>query len=190
MLHVRSNYFVEQFSYLVVSKGMVLLSGHEVMQSSSIRTMAISLSAEMAPAATVIVFDVLKREGRIIADSLTFPVDAISKDKFTVQLNNRKDKTGDNIEVAIYGPPGTYVALSGLERALYEMHAGTQLSYSEVIEKMNTFIPMNGTLKHETLSHSGDVSLFANFPSTSYGLDANRTFAVSTLVDETHQYDN
>ncbi|OQR76238.1 C3 and PZP alpha-2-macroglobulin domain-containing protein 8-like [Tropilaelaps mercedesae] len=182
IFHVRANYFVEQFSYLVVSKGMVLLTGQEVMQSSSIRTMAISLSAEMAPSATVIVFDVLKREGRIVADSLTFSVDAISKDKFTVQLNNRKDKTGDNIEVTIYGPPGTYVALSGLERLLYEMHAGTQLSYSEVVEKMNSFIPTNGTLKHETMSHKGDVSTFVNFPSSSYGLDANRTFAYAGLL--------
>lgn len=158
---------------------MVFLTGQEVMQSSSIRTMAVSLSAEMAPSATIVVFDVLKREGRIIADSLTFSVDAISKDKFTVQLNNRKDKTGDNVEIAVYGSPGAYVALSGLERTLYEMHAGTQLSYSEVIEKMNSFIPTNGTLKHETMSHMGDVSTYVNFPSSSYGLDANRTFAVS-----------
>ncbi|XP_022694685.1 CD109 antigen-like [Varroa jacobsoni] len=182
IFHVRANYFIDQFSYIVVSKGMVFLTGQEVMQSSSIRTMAVSLSAEMAPSATIVVFDVLKREGRIIADSLTFSVDAISKDKFTVQLNNRKDKTGDNVEIAVYGSPGAYVALSGLERTLYEMHAGTQLSYSEVIEKMNSFIPTNGTLKHETMSHMGDVSTYVNFPSSSYGLDANRTFAYAGLV--------
>lgn len=47
-------------------------------------------------------------------------------------LNNRKDKTGDTIEVAIYGEPGTYVAISAVDRTLYNMQAGTEISYSEV----------------------------------------------------------
>ncbi|KAG0416492.1 hypothetical protein HPB47_006391 [Ixodes persulcatus] len=52
---------------------------------------------------------------------------------FNMTLNNRKDKTGDTIEVAIYGDPGTYVALSAVDRTLYNMQAGTEISYSEVL---------------------------------------------------------
>ncbi|EEC09566.1 hypothetical protein IscW_ISCW007141 [Ixodes scapularis] len=130
IFHVRSNYYVECFSYIVISKGIILLSGQEKM-TSSIKTFAVTLSPEMAPTSTVIIYD-LAHGNEIVADSLTFPVDGISRDKFNMTLNNRKDKTGDTIEVAIYGDPGTYVALSAVDRTLYNMQAGTEISYSEI----------------------------------------------------------
>ncbi|KDQ65263.1 Murinoglobulin-1 [Zootermopsis nevadensis] len=67
------------FHFIIMSKGIILLSGEEKMQST-IRTFAITLSAEMAPVATVLVYQV-GRYGDIVADSLTFPVNGISRNK-------------------------------------------------------------------------------------------------------------
>lgn len=47
-------------------------------------------------------------------------------------INNRKARTGERVEVAIYGEPGAYVGLSGIDRAFYSMQAGNELSYSKV----------------------------------------------------------
>lgn len=77
VLHVQSNYYMEQFHYVIMSKGMILLTGQENMQVS-VRTFAIPLSAEMAPAATVLVYHV-GHYGQVTADSLTFPVNGISR---------------------------------------------------------------------------------------------------------------
>lgn len=66
----------------------------------------------MAPAATIVVWHVGSR-GKVLADSLTFPVNGISRNNFTVFINNRKARTGRKVEVAIYGEPGAYVGLSG-----------------------------------------------------------------------------
>ncbi len=52
--------------------------------------------------------------------------------QFTVFINNRKARTGERVEVAIYGEPGAYVGLSGIDRAFYSMQAGNELSYSKV----------------------------------------------------------
>jgi hypothetical protein len=68
---------MEVFNYIVMSKGIILLNGEEKMQTT-IRTFAVTLSAEMAPVATVVVFHV-GRYGDIVADSLTFPVNGISR---------------------------------------------------------------------------------------------------------------
>jgi hypothetical protein len=68
---------MEVFNFIVMSKGIILLNGEEKMQST-IRTFAVSLSAEMAPVATVLVYHV-GRYGDIVADSLTFPVNGISR---------------------------------------------------------------------------------------------------------------
>lgn len=68
---------MDRFSYLIMSKGLILLSGSEVMDAS-IRTFAISVSPEMAPAATIVVYHVSKYT-EVVADSLTYPVNGISR---------------------------------------------------------------------------------------------------------------
>lgn len=47
-------------------------------------------------------------------------------------INNRKARTGEKVEVAIYGEPGAYVGLSGIDRAFYTMQAGNELTYAKV----------------------------------------------------------
>lgn len=68
---------METFNYVVMAKGLILLTGQENMQNT-IRTFAVSLSADMAPAATIVVYNV-ERLGEVVADSLTFPVNGISR---------------------------------------------------------------------------------------------------------------
>lgn len=79
IFHIRSNYFIDKFSYLIISKGIILLTGDQDM-GDYVSTMAIALSAEMAPMATIVVWHVGKY-GDLQVDSLTFPVNGISRNK-------------------------------------------------------------------------------------------------------------
>ncbi|KAF6215686.1 hypothetical protein GE061_000017, partial [Apolygus lucorum] len=181
IFHVQSNFYMESFDYLVMSKGIVLHSSQEIM-TNNIRTFAVTLSAEMAPAATVLVYT-LARHGDIVADSLTFPVNGISRNNFTVFINNKKARTGKKVEVAIYGEPGAYVGLSGIDKAFYTMQAGNELTYAKVLQKMATFDEQtNGTYAQIWQSHEGDPDELVYFPSSTYGIDANRTFEYAGLV--------
>ncbi|XP_022908255.2 CD109 antigen [Onthophagus taurus] len=181
IFHVRSNFYIDKYSYLVISKGTILITGDEVMQDF-VNTIAITLSAEMAPVATVVVWYV-GRYGDVVADSLTFPVNGISRNKFQVFINNKKARTGHKVEVAIFGEPGAYVGLSGIDNAFYTMQAGNELSYAKVISKMSTFDEQtNGTHKYTWLSHQGNPDEIINFPSSTFGIDANRTFEYIGLV--------
>jgi hypothetical protein len=184
IFHVRANYYVKLFSYVIISKGMILITGREEM-TSSIKTFAVSLSPEMAPTSTILIYDIA-RGGEVITDSLTFPVDGISRNNFTVTLNNRKDKTGDTIEVVVLGQPGTYVGLSALDKDLYSLQVGNQINYADVLKKMSTFDQSanssNGTLTHLWLSREGRVDRFLHFPSPTYGIDANKTFEVRFII--------
>ncbi|XP_054709212.1 CD109 antigen-like [Uloborus diversus] len=181
IFHVRADYYVKQFSYLIISKSIILLSGVEEMPAS-IKTFAVSLSPEMAPTATVVVYDIA-REGEVVADSLTFPVDGISRNNFSVVLNNKKDKTGETIEVIVKGQPGTYVGLSAVDHVLHNMRTGNDLSHAEVLEKMNAFDEkMNGTLSYSWKSRGGNSNQFVNYPSSSYGMDASKIFKFAGLI--------
>lgn len=84
MFHVQSNYYLESFDYILLSKGLILVTGHEVTHASTIRTFAVTLSAEMAPAATILVYHVGKF-GDVVADSLTFPVNGISRNNVSLK---------------------------------------------------------------------------------------------------------
>lgn len=53
--------------------------------SSSIKTFAVSLSPEMAPTSTVVIYSVA-REGEVVVDSLTFPVNGISKNNVNIYI--------------------------------------------------------------------------------------------------------
>ncbi|KAG8180373.1 hypothetical protein JTE90_025423 [Oedothorax gibbosus] len=181
IFHVRADYYVEQFSYLVMSKGMILFSGVEEMPAS-IKTFAVPLSSEMAPTASIVVYDIA-REGEVVADSLTFPVDGISRNNFSVTLNNKKDKTGDTIEVIVNGHPGTYIGLSAVDHVLHKMRTGSDMSPTEVLEKMNTFNEEgNGTLCFSWKSREGSSNQFVHYPSSTYGLDAEKIFEFAGLV--------
>lgn len=184
IFHVRSNYHVKLFNYVVISKGIILVTGREEM-TAMIKTFSFVVSSEMAPTATIVVYDIVPG-GQVIADSLNFPVDGISRNNFTVLLNNRKDKTGDTIEVAVYGEPGTYVGLSAIDKDLFNIQSENQLSYSHVQQKMMSFdtnmYMHNMTLGHEWYERFGILNRFLHYPSSTMGADANRTFEYAGLV--------
>ncbi|XP_066601822.1 CD109 antigen [Prorops nasuta] len=178
---VQTNYYIDTFNYIIMSKGIILLNGEDTMQHN-VKTFAIPLSSEMAPVATVIVYHI-GRYGDVTADSLTFPVNGISRNNFTVFINNKKARTGENVEIAIYGEPGAYVGLSGIDRSFYTMQAGNELTYAYVISKMSYFgEDTNGTHSHAWLHHDGDPDDLVYYPSSTFGVDANRTFEYIGLV--------
>lgn len=63
------------------------------------------------------------------------------------------------------------------------MQAGNELTYAKVITKMASFDEAtNGTHKHTWHFHQGRPDELVYFPSSTYGIDANRTFEYAGLV--------
>lgn len=181
VFHVQTNFHIDTFNYIIIAKGIILLTGEDNMQHS-VTTFAIPLSPEMAPVATAVVYYV-GRYGEVVADSLTFPVNGISRNNFTVFINNKKARTGERVEVAIYGEPGAYVALSGIDRSFYTMQAGNEVTYANVITKMAHFgEETNGTHMYTWQYHDGDPDEIVYYPSSTFGIDVNRTFEYIGLV--------
>jgi CD109 antigen len=181
VFHIESNFFMETFQYMVMSKGIILTNGVEAFKDG-VRTMSVTLSAEMAPVATMVVWNI-GAFGQIVADTVTFPVNGISRNNFTVFINNRKHRTGEKVEVAIYGEPGSYVGVSGIDNAFYTMQAGNELTYANIISQMSAFDEeTNGTFAHRWYSHQGNPDELVYYPSSTFGIDANRTFEYVGLL--------
>lgn len=54
-------------------------------------------------------------------------------------INNKKARTGHEVEVAIYGEPGAYVGLAGIDTAFFTMQAGNDLTYATVSNSVFIF---------------------------------------------------
>ncbi|KPM04684.1 LDL, Prenyltransferase and alpha-2-macroglobulin domain-containing protein [Sarcoptes scabiei] len=184
IFHVRTNYYLNLFNYVVMSKGIILVAGREEM-NSMLKTFTFTVTSEMAPSSTILVYDIAPN-GEVITDSLTFSVDGISRNNFTVELNNLKDKTGDTIEVVVYAQPGTYIGLSALDKDSFAVDADNQLNYAMVQSKMSTFddvLPVNNaSLSHSWYSSFGLLNKFLHFPTPSIGIDSNQTFENIGLI--------
>ena len=86
VFHIRSNFNMEEFHYLVMAKEMILYEGKEVMDKTSrasVKTLSVPVSAEMAPAFKIVVYTITQNN-EIISDALTMPVDGISRHKVNV----------------------------------------------------------------------------------------------------------
>lgn len=102
VLHVKTNFFAKSFNYvLMMSKGIILSLSEEKMMEG-IQIMEINLTAEMAPVATFVVWHI-GQGGTIVSDSLTFPVNGISCNNFTVSINSHKAHDGEHVEVTVFG---------------------------------------------------------------------------------------
>ncbi|OQR73289.1 CD109 antigen-like [Tropilaelaps mercedesae] len=109
IFHVRANYYVESFQYLVMSKGVIIKSGVESM-TSSIRTFAVTLTKDMSPRAIIVVYD-LTADDKLLADSLEFPVEGVAMNKVSIQSESR-DRSGSSLNLTVYADVGSVIGIS------------------------------------------------------------------------------
>jgi len=180
VFHVNANYRIEMIFYIIISKGLVLAGGRERIKSSP-ATFAIPISAEMVPTTSIFVYDLTRNE-EIVADMLTFHVDGASQHNFTIVLNANKDKHGENLEVAVYGQPGTYVGLSAFNKDLYSLSDAGQLDLIQFDQQMQKFDRRAETVTHHWLMPDGRIKQIVNFPTPSHGVDTHSLIDGAGLI--------
>lgn len=182
IFHVNSNYKLDLISYVIMSKGLIQISGRERIKSSP-TTFAIPVSAEMVPSSTIMIYDITKGN-ELVVDALTFHVEANSLNNVSLILNPNKDKHGEFLEVAIYGQPGAHVGLTATNKELAILSdSGHQLSHIDFEQQMQDFdITQQDALVHHSLSLDSTIKEIINFPSPTQGVDAQSVIERAGLV--------
>ncbi|CAG0894125.1 unnamed protein product [Cyprideis torosa] len=178
ILHVRTNYYLDSFNYLIISKGVVLSQGKEYMKNM-IHSFAFSLGPEMAPELTVLLYHI-SALGDLVVASLAVPIDGLSKDEFSVQVNVQKDKVLDGVEIIVRGRPGSYVGLSAARSSLTSLL--NTMSKAEVTRRLSSFDTVPLVLHQNWLNKEGVVEESLRFPWTTYQRDANKSIQAVGLV--------
>lgn len=74
----------------------------------------------------------VERDQELVADALTFPVDALTrKDLLHVTLQQYPQKDEEALTVTVTALPGSRVSLAGTHWASYSMQAGNDLTHSK-----------------------------------------------------------
>nr|XP_045614119.1 alpha-1-macroglobulin-like [Procambarus clarkii] len=180
ILHVRSNFYLEKFRYVLLSKGMVIEAGQQRMEAS-LKTFPLPLSAEVAGVATVVVFTV-GRDEELVADALTFPVDALTRKGLRVSL--QEDAGHEGLRVTVSAIPGSRVSLAGSHWASYSMQAGNDLTHSKILFQMSqdTTMTQQEPLEQKWVSEDGLPANILHLPRASPGVDPNATFSYADLL--------
>ncbi|XP_050694367.1 pregnancy zone protein-like [Eriocheir sinensis] len=181
ILHVRSNYYLDKFRYILLSKGMVIEAGQQTMEAS-LKTFPLPLTPEVAGVATVVVYTI-GRDETLVADALTFPVDALTRKGLHVAL--RQDpRDAEKLKVTVLALPGSRVSLAGTHWESYSMQAGNDLTHAKVLYQMarDSSRVVQEPLEQRWVSQDGLPENILHLPRTSPGIDPNATFTYADLL--------
>lgn len=97
------------------------------MQNCRQQTVNVAITRRMAPSAHILAY-FIDYTDELVADTIHFHVN-ITSDTVALNLtiNQRKDLTGDTVELLAYGPPQARVAFAGTEYAQYQLYGGNDL---------------------------------------------------------------
>ena len=98
-----------------------------LMQNCRQQTVSVAITRRMAPSAHILAY-FIDYTGELVADIIHFHVN-ITSDTVALNLtiNQRKDLTGDTVELLAYGPPQARVAFAGTEYAQYHLYGGNDI---------------------------------------------------------------
>ncbi|XP_042213472.1 CD109 antigen-like [Homarus americanus] len=186
VFHVRSNFNIDSFHYLIMAKEMILYASKEELDRtsrSSVKTVSVPVSSEMAPAFKIIVYH-LTQNYEIISDSLTVPVDGISRHKVKLVMNQDKDHSIRSVEMGAYSTPGAFYGVSGVREFTYAMRGGNELSHASVLNSLHEFSNSTRSVHKMTWRYRDGYQPeeVEYYTAGNYGPDANRTFEFNGVV--------
>ena len=100
------------------------------------QTVYVAITRRMAPSAHILAY-FIANTGELVADVIHFHVN-ITSDTVALNLtiNQRKDLTGDTVELLAYGPAQARVAFAGTEYAQYQLYGGNDILEIDVCNQL------------------------------------------------------
>ncbi|XP_060799865.1 alpha-2-macroglobulin-like [Neoarius graeffei] len=131
------NYSID-LMYLVLSKGAIVHHGHEkveVEDSADVRkgkiSIKLSVVAELAPVAQVVVYSVLPSEN-VIAASKNFDVEKCFRNKVSLQFLPSNAVPGEKNTVEITAHPGSLCGISVVDQSVFILESGKRLNPDKI----------------------------------------------------------
>lgn len=188
IFHVRTNFYIKFFHYLVISKGTVLQSGVQRAYGlvQTITAFSIPLSPEMAPAVKVMVYQI-SSNGDLTADAIIVPVQGINRGNFYMWKNLKQDRSNNLIELVPTYSPETVAGLNGLDSDLVAVQGKNDLTLTSVIETLYHMEDHWGShVRAVWRDRDGKPDKAEYYVTQNFAPDVNKTFAFAGLIVSTN----
>jgi len=185
VFHVKSNFPIENFDWVIVSKNLILNSGRELGSDifSQTITFSVVVSSEMAPGFHILVYT-KSSEDFLLSDSAFYPVNAINRHKIQFAITQLKDHTQKTVEATCRGDPGAVFMVSTPRQFLYGAQGKNLVTKSSIMESLYSFEEKNRHVHRvfwtDREGEAPDRTKY--YPSMDYGIDTNRTFELQDLI--------
>ncbi|CAF3596141.1 unnamed protein product [Rotaria sordida] len=147
--------YCEIVHYHIISASRIVYTDTVLMRGSRQRTVYVAVTRRMAPSAHILAY-FIDVTGELVADVIHFHVN-ITSDTVVLNLtiNQRKDLTGDTVELLAYGPPQARVAFAGTEYAQYQLYGGNDLLEMDIYNEL---------YEYDIAAHpSPNITWYSNF---------------------------
>ena len=186
VFHVKSNFPLPYFDWLIVSKNLILNSGREYGSDihAVTNTFSLVVSSEMAPGFHIIVHTVTKPDDFMLSNSAYFPVQAINRHKIEFKLTQIKDHLKDTVEATCRGDPGAVFLSSSIRSAVFATQGKNTITKASILESLHTFENVDKHIHRVffTDREGTKPDEVSYYPSMDYGVDTNRTFELNELL--------
>ncbi|XP_053692170.1 thioester-containing protein 1 allele R1-like [Sabethes cyaneus] len=124
---------LDDFAYIITSRGSVITSGYEVLQNKKTTDFRLKLTPQMAPKARLIVFSINKF---LIYDSMELSFDTFNNE-FSFTLDAEEYRPGQHFHVDVKAAKDSYVAFTAIDQSLFLMgHTGHDLTEKDVLNDL------------------------------------------------------
>ncbi|KAJ8867275.1 hypothetical protein PR048_031074, partial [Dryococelus australis] len=185
VFHVKANFHLSEFHYLVMSKGLILYAGQQPVQHTlgTTTTFVVSVARRMAPGFTLIVYHITAH-GDILSDKLFLPVEGFQGYECYVEMNQGKDHTMKTVQALMPADAGSFMGINSHRAAVYLMQAGNDISKSRVVNSFFKFENFSRPVAKVTRkSRQGllpDESMY--LVTMNDAMDTSQTFALANVV--------
>lgn len=185
VFHVKSNFALTYFDWMIVSKNLILKSGREYASDihAVVTTFSVVVSSEMAPGFHIIIYTATV-DDYLLSDSSYFPVQAINRHKMEFKLNQIKDHLMNTVEATCRGDPGAVYLSSTVRSAVYATQGKNFITKASILESLHTFENDRRHIHRVFWTDREGTSPdeVSYYPSMDYGIDSNRTFGLKELL--------
>ncbi|XP_076069453.1 CD109 antigen-like [Oratosquilla oratoria] len=184
VFHVRSNFAMDKFHYLIIAKGLLFHSATEELRwvTGGVATLPVVVASAMAPRFTFLVYHV-PPDGEVVADALAVPVASIGRTEASVVVNQHKDHSKKTVEVSLRAEAGSFFGLS-CHRSANALHRVSGLTQARVTAALHQMEPSPRSVhKIELKSRNGTFrNQLLSLHAESYARDSLQTFQQAGLV--------
>ncbi|XP_064122031.1 thioester-containing protein 1 allele S1-like [Macrobrachium nipponense] len=136
VFHVRANFHMTKFQYMVMSKGILVYTATEEVTWAGIEgitTVSVAVAREMSPLFTLVVAHVTA-DGEFIADTIHVSVDVENDVKADALLNQDKDHSKRTVELGIWAAAGSFLGVNCARVSNYRLQAPNRVFHSRLMK--------------------------------------------------------